>query len=254
MKNPIVSRHYFNQITKTIKNLLPQVLPRLLPNSCIFCHTPCKKSTVDICQHCLSELPWLEHTCYQCGNPMPPMNNSLDLCGSCLATPPYFDQLISLFHYHSPVNRMITSLKFSNQLHYAHLFAALLMKKLQQTAHYQLPEAIIPMPLHRKRLCERGFNQALEIAKPMAKALSIPIDINSCIRNKATEPQAQMHAKQRQQNLVDAFSIPSKLLYQHVAIVDDVVTTGTTVNELAKTLRKAGVHQIDVWCCARTSY
>ena len=113
------------------------------------------------------------------------------------------------------------------------------------------PEVIIPVPLHSSRYRERGFNQSLEIARILSRRLVIPLDYRSCSRIHATQAQTQLDAKERARNLKKAFAITKPLPYTHVAILDDVVTTGATVNELAKMLRQAGVKRIDVWACAR---
>ena len=114
-----------------------------------------------------------------------------------------------------------------------------------------LPEAILPVPLHSTRLRERGFNQALELARPMAQALALPLLIHHSQRTRATVAQTSLSAKQRRKNIRGAFQVTQPLPARHIAIVDDVMTTGQTINELAKTLRKAGATHIDVWVCAR---
>ena len=115
-----------------------------------------------------------------------------------------------------------------------------------------LPECIIPVPLHPQRLRVRGFNQALELARIIAKQLNIPLNYSLCQRDKSTPFQSGLSAKQRKQNLKNAFIVTKPHAYKHVAIFDDVVTTGTTVNELAKQLKNSGVETIEVWAIART--
>lgn len=116
-----------------------------------------------------------------------------------------------------------------------------------------MPECIIPVPLHRRRLRQRGFNQALEIAKPLAKKLQLPVDFKTCIRTKHTRPQSELSAKKRQQNIKNAFTLKKPITAKHVAIVDDVMTTGNTVTELSALLRNNGVTTIEIWCCARAA-
>jgi len=113
------------------------------------------------------------------------------------------------------------------------------------------PEQIIPVPLHAQRYHRRGFNQAIEIARPIARMLDIPLNLTCCRRTRNTAPQAQLSAKERKSNLKNAFSIVKAPAVNHVALLDDVVTTGSTVDELARALRKAGIERIDVWACAR---
>ncbi len=114
------------------------------------------------------------------------------------------------------------------------------------------PDLIIPVPLHPKRTRERGFNQALELARPVAKSLEIPIDYHSLHRIRHTPKQANLTASQRHENLKNSFHIRKKIKVPHVVLFDDVMTTGTTVGLLAEELIKNGVKRVDIWICART--
>lgn len=143
----------------------------------------------------------------------------------------------------------MTKLKFGGHTKNARLLGLLLAEHLKQTA--QLPELIIPVPLHKLRYRERGFNQALEIARTVAKELNIPLDITSCQRTHDTPHQIGLTAIQRRKNLEKAFTLIKPIKTQHVAILDDVMTTGSTVHEIASLLKKAGVERVDVWVCAR---
>jgi ComF family protein len=213
------------------------------------CGDPAKQE-IDLCQPCQQELPWLEQVCNRCALPL----TNATTCGSCLQQEPPFSKTLALWHYQSPIDHFIAGLKFNHHLVYARLLGKLLSKGLQ--SHYQhqaLPECIIPVPLHVKRLQERGFNQALEIARSIAKKLKLKIDFKSCQRTRATEAQSALPAKQRHRNVKNAFTVTNSFHYKHVALIDDVITTGHTISELSSVLREAGVEQIDVWCCARTS-
>ncbi len=203
-----------------------------------------------LCIACRLELPWVINGCQHCANPLPSIS---PLCGKCLQKPPPYDLILALFYYRPPIDHLLGSLKFANQLAYAQFLGQLLAEKVH--AHYAThpkPELIIPMPLHVKRLQQRGFNQAVELSRPLAKMLAIPLSLHHCVRVIATQPQSSIPASARQQNMVEAFTVVSAITAKHVAIVDDVVTTGSTVIELVKTLRKSGVTRVDVWCCART--
>lgn len=114
------------------------------------------------------------------------------------------------------------------------------------------PELLIPVPLHPQRYAERGFNQALELARPIARRLDVPMDWSNCVRMRATPHQTGQDARARRANLKGAFAVSGTLQARHVAIVDDVVTTGATVSELARVLRRAGVERVEVWSAART--
>jgi ComF family protein len=176
------------------------------------------------------------------------------ICGNCHKNPPLFNRTISVLRYQSPITQVIARLKFGKKLVYSELLAQLLCEKLSST--YQqipFPQAIIPIPLHARRLRERGYNQVIEIARSVSKTLKIPVLSTHCIKNRATLAQSTLVAKKRAKNIKNAFSIKKPIDSQYVAILDDVVTTGSTVRELSAVLLRAGVKKIDVWCCARTS-
>jgi len=180
-----------------------------------------------------------------------------DLCLACKQQLPYignaYADLLTVFYYEEPISRMLINLKFNQQLKFASLLGSLVSEVV--AAHYKNkpnPEIIIPVPLHASRLKERGYNQALEIARPVAKKLNIYIDKYSCKRTKNTAPQLGLTEHDRQSNLHGAFQVTKLINAKHVAIFDDVVTTGSTVRELSLLLRKSGVEQVDVWCVAKT--
>ncbi|MCL5260101.1 MAG: ComF family protein [Gammaproteobacteria bacterium] len=224
-------------------------LDLLFPRICVLCKAPSKRD-FDLCLGCEHELPHIKFSCEQCGLPLA-VNQAQ--CGSCLTDPPAFNATKSLFFYEAPIDSLVLALKFNNNLLYANLFGELLALHLQGYYHNRkLPEVIIPVPLHRDRLRERGYNQALEIARPVAKKLNIQINKFSCVRFKNTLQQSALAFSERKQNIKDAFAVVKPLHAKYVAIIDDVVTTGYTVNEFSKSLRQAGAEKIDVWCVART--
>lgn len=199
-----------------------------LPGTCILCNMPSYRDQ-DLCRSCEADLPWVD-----------------------ISLP---NDIIALFYYQYPINHLISALKFANKLIYAKVLGELMADKLVDSYKCEsLPEIIIPVPLHKYRLRERGYNQALELAKPIAKQFGIPIDFSSCIRIKHTEAQALIPAKQRQKNVKNAFEVSKNFSAQHVAVIDDVITTGNTIRELSKVLLQSGVSRIDVWCCAKTNY
>ena len=189
------------------------------------------------------------HCCYRCAEPFETQVPEYSLCGHCQSNNPAFASTVAPFVYQGPIRYLIQQLKFNAQYKNARLLGTLLAQQVNQAAN--LPELIIPVPLHRARYRQRGFNQAIEIAKTVAKHTRLPVDLTSCIRHRNTPHQIDLPAKQRRKNLKNAFAIEKSISAQHVAIVDDVMTTGTTVNELAKVLHKAGVKRIDIWICAR---
>jgi ComF family protein len=147
---------------------------------------------------------------------------------------------------------LIKLLKFQGQLAAATLLGNLLQEALAQGTA-PLPEALLPVPLHPSRMAERGFNQALEIARIVSNSMAIPIIANAVKRHRPTPPQVSLDAKTRRGNVRGAFRLQKPIQVRRVAIVDDVITTGSTVTEVARVLKKAGVKEIDVWALARTS-
>lgn len=223
----------------------------LLNDTCLLCGSS-HQVHEDLCAACLANLPRLAHSCYRCARSLPKIA-PLSLCGQCLQDPPSFDRTYALFAYEFPINHWLISFKFQQKLWCGRILGILLGQYLRTVYHNQpLPTRIIPVPLHPQRLKTRGYNQAVELAKSLAKQLKIPLDYDSCTRIRATATQTLLPADQRTSNVAKAFRCHSSLHGQHVAVVDDVMTTGATVNALCKTLRQQGVRQIDVWCCART--
>jgi ComF family protein len=204
----------------------------------------------DLCQGCHLDLPHNHHPCRHCGLPLPAAAPRGSICGECQKHPPRFDRCLAALSYESPADHLISGLKFHGRLSYGRLMAELLGNYLNRRDE-ALPGLIIPVPLHPSRLRERGFNQALELARPLSQLFDIPIDSESCIRARATEPQSGLDKKERRRNIRGAFEMKGNLGAKEVALVDDVVTTGSTANELARLLRRHGVEEIEVWTVAR---
>ncbi|MCB1826915.1 MAG: ComF family protein [Coxiellaceae bacterium] len=216
---------------------------------CMLCLSSHRSPDV-ICEPCLHALPWMGHHCFTCAQPLPVQQQ---YCGRCITLSAPYHTILAPFYYQQPLSMLVSALKFSNHLGMAYTFARLMMPILLR--HYQdypWPQCIIPVPLHRSRLVQRGYNQALEISNYLARAFSIPIKRFDCQRNRATESQRELKRERRWQNLAGAFSTTNELPYQHVAIVDDVVTTESTIRAVCDSLQSAGVRNIDVWCIART--
>ncbi len=231
-----------------VNNWLNIIQDYLLPPTCILCGNKGHASQ-DICKPCFSHLKRNLHCCYRCAQIFETAILTPQLCGQCISQTPAYDETHAPYLYHDVLPYLITTLKFKRQFKNARLLGYLLANYLQKTA--ELPELIIPVPLHKKRFRERGFNQSLEISKSLSRHLNIPIDTNSCLRIKNTRHQIELPAKQRHSNVKNAFKVKQAIKADHIAIVDDVMTTGSTVNELAKTLKRSGVHRVDIWICAR---
>jgi len=173
------------------------------------------------------------------------------LCGQCQRRSPPFDACYAAFRYEDPLPSLIGGAKFRSRLELTRLLGHCLASALCAQGA-EVPGAIVPVPLHARRLRERGYNQALEIARTVSRRLSVPVDIASCARVVSTAPQAGLEQRERRRNVRGAFKVLKAPAAAHVAILDDVVTTGSTVGELAQVLRKAGVERVDVWAVART--
>lgn len=222
---------------------------QLLPPRCLLCKNALVNA-LHFCDFCLNILPFHHHGCLQCAAKL---THEKLYCGKCLRLPPAFDVTYVLFYYEPPITRLILNLKFQQALNNAEALGNLLAKQIQHNwyATQSLPQAIFPVPLHKKRLRERGFNQALELARPIARQLNLPIDYQSCIRTKPTLAQARLPANKRKNNLRHAFQMVRSIPYSYIAVIDDIMTTGTTLHIFCKTLKKQGVKKIDVWCVAR---
>ena len=223
------------------------ILKILLPARCLLCDLNCDDAEF-ICRQCHDSLPHYQSGCTGCGIILDNYGEK-NLCGACILSPPLYDNMLALFEYEPPISSLIHQLKFNGNLLIARWLATQWITHLKKIN--KLPDLIMPVPLHHTRLTERGFNQALEIAKPIGHYFNIRIDARSCIRIKNTQAQSSLSASNRKNNLKNAFGLSHSISAQHVAILDDVVTTGNTVSEIAHLLRKVGIEKIDVWCCAR---
>lgn len=233
--------------------MIKRIYQWLLPSTCALCNDTSNED-IDLCNGCYSDLPWLQQVCIQCALPLSHNTNSTQYCGLCLKISPPFDRTVALCSYNEPIISFINLLKFNGQLKYERLLSKLFIKYLLLNPLYlqPLPEYIIPIPLHVDRLKERGFNQALELSRLISTYFKIPIMLDACERIRPTQPQSLIHANQRRNNIKNAFTLNKTLKAKHIVIIDDVVTTGTTVTELSQLFKKNGVEKIDIWCYART--
>ncbi|HLB56319.1 MAG TPA: ComF family protein [Coxiellaceae bacterium] len=230
---------------------LKKFAQQLFPHQCLLCDLESNNQKL-ICENCFDCLPHYQSACRQCGLPLT-SENQLH-CGQCIANPPPFDNTFALFDYAPPISMMIWQLKFHGNLMIAQLFAQCFIDFIEQFySASTLPDLIIPVPLHFSRLKERGFNQALEIAKPIGKYFNIPVDTKKCIRIKNTQAQSSLPAHKRKNNVDNAFGLSYAFSEKQVVILDDVMTTGNTVSEIAHLLKNVGVRKVDVWCCARAN-
>ncbi len=170
-------------------------------------------------------------------------------CGECLQRPPPVQATRAAFVYGAPLDHLLPRFKFHRDLAAGRLLSQLMVESLAQADR---PDALVPIPLHRKRLRARGYDQALELARPVSRALRIPLLRDVLVRARHTAPQSRLDAVQRRRNLRKAFVVgPGVTVPAHVVLIDDVMTTGATLHAAAHALRRAGVARVDAWVCAR---
>ena len=174
-------------------------------------------------------------------------------CGACQRSTPGFDAATALLHYRPPADYLVQRFKFAGELALAPLLAGLLATKIAARPA-RLPGLLVPVPLHPSRLRERGFNQATELARVLGRRLGLSVNHRLCQRIKRTEPQSTLPVKQRHDNLRNAFTVSGRPAAGHIAIVDDVMTSGHTAGELARVLKQAGARRVEVWVIARAGH
>ncbi len=213
-----------------------------------FCRLCCSATgnKYPVCCSCYRELPWLTAGCTTCATPQPLAANP-GQCEPCLRHPPSLDSCHALFNYRAPVNQWIRGLKFQGDLTLAKLLGHLLAEHIPEGRNVLL----VPVPLHHRRLRQRGFNQALEIARPL-RHHGYRIDPHCCSRERHTPPQSELPAKARIHNLRGAFRVRHGVEGKNIMLVDDVLTTGSTLNSLAASLKDAGAVRVEAWVIART--
>ena len=220
----------------------------LTARDCVLCGATAKGAAQQmLCNPCNASLPLRPpEVCPQCGISSP----KAMLCGDCLADPPAFDATLAVFTYRFPFDQLIQSFKYSANLALTDFFAARLVATLHASQSTPV-DVVIPLPLGRKRLSERGFNQAILIAQSVAQKLNLPLEATTLVRVRETLPQAGLPWKQRHANVKGAFTCNTDLGGRHVALLDDVMTTGATLNEAAKQLKKNGAARVTAWVMAR---
>ena len=232
-----------NSIYRVFDNCLP-IARWLLCPACLQCGE--NGDNNGLCKGCRDSLPTLKAAhCPVCAIPEP----TGELCGRCLNKPALFDRVVAAFIYEFPVTVLIHELKYHGNLACARPLAAGLASALDAEPY---PDLIMPMPLARGRLAERGFNQAVEIARRVAAEFDLDIAVDACSRTRESTPQAALPWKQRATNIRNAFTCDFDVEGKSVAVVDDVLTTGATLNELARTLKRRGAREVIGWVAART--
>jgi len=230
------------------------MMATLLPPVCILCGAAGVANhhrSRDLCLACLQSLPWSGSQCVRCALPLS-VTVIEALCGRCQTQPPAFGACLSPFYYQPPLDHLLLGLKFGGRLAQARLLGEIMAQWLASVVEVP-PGQIIPVPLHATRLRERGFNQAVELARPIARHFEVPLNDHGVRRTRATPPQSDLSRKERLKNICGAFEVMQPLS-GNVVIIDDVMTTGSTAHELASALRHAGAEQVEVWVCARAYF
>jgi ComF family protein len=243
----------------TLRHRLDSLVWALLPGICILCNAR-THATVDLCKACRAALPLVEKPCRRCASPVTDTDTDTgteaDICAACRLRPPPFVRTVAALSYVEPVTRMIHRLKFRGSRVDARVLGTLLAARIRDEYRHDaaLPNLVIPVPLSRKRLLRRGHNQAALLARWACGALDrhVPVDYHSCIRTRDTPPQTGLNRAARLRNLEGAFDVTRALADARVAIVDDVMTTGSTITALTHTLLDAGAAEVHVWAVART--
>jgi ComF family protein len=242
---------------RVLDGVIDSVLKTLLPQRCLVCkqhagHRP-------VCPTCIANLPRLNApNCPLCAHPHAPGVAGDIPCGSCLAHPPAFDATVAAFIYAAPIDQLVHSAKFHRRLPSADFLASELcaltpsLLAAHESAFTQSFTHLIPVPLSPARLAARGYNQSLELARPLERALAVPLDRHSLRRVRDTPAQSALHGKERRANLRAAFACDADLTGAQVLVTDDVITTGATLDAVARTLKAAGAVRVTNLVLART--
>jgi len=234
-------------IEKQPGNWRHNTLNLLLPPRCVLCGLP--SGSICICAACKSDMPWTGPHCIQCGLPLDTPRDAI--CGRCIRKTPQFTRTVCPLQYQFPADRLVQSFKFKRQLAAGRILSQL-MCEWAINRGCDRPDMLIPVPLHRLRIIKRGFNQAYELASYVGKVLDIPLLITALRRHRNTKAQSGLSRLQRRKNVRGAFYWHGSIKPgRHVALIDDVMTTGTTVTECARVLKRAGAKRVDVWVAAR---
>ncbi len=223
----------------------------IIEQHCLLCDERCEGQP--LCSPCEADLPWLDARCTVCAVPLP---SRWLVCGECLKRPPSYDHVEVPWRFAFPVDALITRFKHQARWPYGRLLGERLAHHLEHAFADGLPrpDLLLPVPLARRRLRQRGFNQAQMLADWLSRPLGIATDARVLERVLDTPAQQQLDAATRRRNLRQAFAIAAgaDVKGRHLALVDDVLTTGATAEALARLLKRAGAERVDVYCLART--
>lgn len=231
-----------HRLQATLRRALRPRLPRW---PCELCGAPAGRA--GICAGCRADLPWIGPACRLCARPLAVAG----CCDACRRQPPPWSRAVAPLAWRFPVDALVSRFKYGGALHLGAMLGRLLAASHAAGCPGARADGLVPVPLHPGRLAERGFNQAQELARPVAAALRVPVLADACARVIATPPQAGLSARQRCRNLEDAFAASGAVAGRRLVILDDVLTTGSTAQALSRALLQAGAAGTEVWTVAR---
>ena len=222
-------------------NIWKKILGIIYPKTCCFCG---KVSEKELCDVCAKKVIYIEEPrCKCCGKPV--RYAEQEYCYDCQKNTHAYEQGKSLWIHKMPVSLSIYQFKYKNRRIYGEFYAKEMARLYGNLIRFWGVEVIVPIPLHRRKKRLRGYNQAAVIAKQLGKIIGIPVDCNSIVRNRYTRPQKELNDKERKQNLKQAFSVTNKWKnYKRVLLIDDIYTTGSTIDTVAEELKKNGVQKV----------
>ncbi len=234
-----------------LKHALSSIGKTFYPEICHNCNTPTSPDDRGLCKKCRHGLKLVLNPCEICGEELIEITPTTSICGRCQKEKRYYDKVIAPFHFCPPLDGMIHKMKISRKISNCTLIADLIFEQIM-LRQVEIPDCLIPAPTNPAKLRKRGFNQAAEIAKQLGKRLKITMRNDLIIKKSNTQRQSQLQYNQRQSNLKNAFILNKPIPYEHIAIIDDVVTTTATANELAKIAKQNDIKKVQVWACARS--
>lgn len=216
-----------------------------LPAICALCSDYHQRSGA-VCHDCHQLFVPLGTTCQQCACLLP--DSDFLICGQCIKKKPAFDTVTATYRFEEPLRTLLHQFKYNQSLHLTSSLATMMLQC--PPPQIDTTECLIPVPMHPKKLQQRGYNQAAELTKRLSCAINKPYQLTQCAKIKNTTAQARLSGKERLNNVRQSFSVKPTPL-KHITLIDDLLTTGSTANELAGLFKKQGVLRISVWCCAR---
>ena len=248
MPDPTATRNHpaWRSGLKSVRATALALLEWVAPPCCLLCRLEVEYRH-GLCQGCWAKLPVNEIHCERCALPMAHES----LCGHCQRCPPVFDSVIAPLCYQDPIDQMLCALKYHQQLSFARTAAGLITDTVRESGE-PMPDLLIGVPMTHRAVRKRGLNQAVFLARLIGRQLGIPVKSTLIKKLRETDRQSTLNASKRQRNLKGSFHCKGSLEDKHIALVDDILTTGATANEISRVLKAAGANRVDIWVCART--